>query len=77
MKSVKMTYKVTTNYADKDFYTDSKEEALKVFAEYVNEWNDGIRLYEADKSEGNDDEPIEWDIIESFDADDYYETYNK
>jgi hypothetical protein len=63
-----LTYKVVNNLHEMDFYTDSKEEAEKVFKEYVAEYGDGIRLYEALKPDNEDDAP-EWETIDCFDAD--------
>jgi hypothetical protein len=65
----KLTYKVVCNLYDHDFYTDDYDEAKKIFEQYKKDYGDGIRLYEAIDT-GNDDDPFDWDIIDSFDEDD-------
>lgn len=61
-----MTYKVSCNIYDNDFYTDSAKEARSVFNNYVADYGDGVRLYEAVKPKSNDAE-IEWEIIDCHD----------
>lgn len=68
-----LTYKVLCNFGE-PFYTDDKGEAERKFQELQAEYGDGIRMYEAEKNKGKDDEEIEWEIIDCFDADDYEET---
>lgn len=68
-KEQQLTYKVVNNLHEMDFYTDDKQEAETIFKQYVKEYGDGIRLYEAIKTEGNEDAP-EWEIIDCHDEDD-------
>lgn len=64
-----LTYKVVCNFIDLDFYTDDKTEAEAKFKEYVKDYGDGIRLYEAINPIANDEAP-DWDTVDSFDAED-------
>jgi len=61
-----LTYKVVNNLYEMDYYTDDKEEAYKVYKQYVSDYGDGIRLYEAEKT-NDDEDPAEWELIEAFD----------
>lgn len=64
----KLTYKVVCDFNDNDFHTDQYDTARDIFNEYREEYGDGIRLYEAETPEEDDESP-EWEIIDWHDKD--------
>lgn len=69
-KEPKLKYKVSVNYPEKDYYTDDEQDAKNKFQTYIADYGDGVRMYEGEVPE-DDTDPVDWEIIDSYDADDY------
>ncbi len=65
----KIAYKVECDFIEHGYYTDIKNDAIDKFKDFINDYGDGVRLYEGEVPE-DDTDPVEWELLDYFDAED-------